>query len=79
LQRFIDTWHQVGRQDLATAFLHRASQFASSGGVAAVVLPQNWLTLKSYESLRQMVLTEWCLKALANLGPGASDLCKSGL
>jgi hypothetical protein len=73
LQRFVEHWHPAGKQDLATAFLLRASELATPSGVVAFVLPQNWLTLGSYESLRRMVLVDWCLNSLANLGSGAFD------
>jgi hypothetical protein len=73
LQRFVEARYAVGRQDLATVFLVRASQLALTSGAAAFVLPQNWLTLGSYEPIRRKLLGEWCLRAAANLGAGAFE------
>ena len=59
--------------DLATAMLRRLLGFADTGGTVAAVTPQNWLFLKSYAKLRQRVLRETTLNAVAALGPRAFE------
>lgn len=71
LLRYVDAFHAAARFDLATAFVERAERFCSSGGSAALVVPQNWLFLTSYARLRQWLLSETTLNEVVWLGPGA--------
>lgn len=71
LLRFIETHHNAARFDLATAFIERAENLCTVGGSAALVVPQNWLFLTSYEKLRKWFLANTTLKAVIWLGPGA--------
>ena len=61
------------KRDLATAMLRRLLGFADTGGTVAAVTPQNWLFLNAYAKLRQRVLRETTLNAVAALGPRAFE------
>jgi hypothetical protein len=69
LQRaFTDAWY-----DLATCILTRAFTLSSIGGSVAVVCPQNWLLLKSYQRLRRRLLSTTSWLWLSWLGAGAFE------
>jgi len=71
LLRFIEMHHNAARFDLATAFIERAEDLCSQGGSVALVVPQNWLFLTSYEKLRKWFLAKTTLNSVVWLGPGA--------
>lgn len=73
LKDYIELRHGEAKADLATAFVERCRSFCLPGGAYAVVTPQNWLFLSSYEQFRKRMLQEqtWC--ALAKLGEGAFE------
>jgi N-6 DNA Methylase len=62
-----------GRMDLATSFLMRLFEFCTDGGIVAVVTPQNWLTLSTYEPLRTRLLDRTRIHLVARLGAGAFE------
>ncbi len=49
LKHFCDEHHPETFADLATAFIERCRAFAASCGTYAIVAPQNWLFLGSYQ------------------------------
>jgi hypothetical protein len=61
------------KADLATSFVDRCLALCSPGGSTALVTPQNWLFLTSYEKLRRRLLgcAEWAL--VVKLGPRAFE------
>ena len=71
LRDFIETHHGEAKADLATAFLERCRSFCQSEGSYAVVTPQNWTFLKSYQKFRVRMLQEQTLCSIARLGEGA--------
>lgn len=75
-ERVLSEWcakhYPEARADLATVFLERCLKWASrGGGMACIVLPQNWLFLKSYKRFRQKLLQHYAWNSIAKLGPGA--------
>lgn len=71
LRSHCERHHPNGSADLATAFLERLLSSTEAGGVVAVVLPQNWMYLKSYRDLRlRLARTEW-VRLLMRLGEHA--------
>jgi hypothetical protein len=58
LRVFIEKHHRSAKADLATAFVERCLAFCAEGGTAALVTPQNWLFLGSYEAMRKKLLRE---------------------
>ena len=73
LKQFLASRHPTAKNDLATAFLERCLALCAAGGVASLVLPQNWLFLKSYSKLRKKLLRRETWRLLARLGPGAFE------
>ena len=73
LRDFCDRYHPVAKNDLATVFLERCLALCTEGGSASLVLPQNWLFLKSYQKLREKLLKTEMWHLLARLGPGAFE------
>ena len=73
LKDFIESRHGESKADLATAFVERCRSFCQPNGSYAVVTPQNWLFLTSYEKLRRTMLREQNWHALARLGSSAFE------
>lgn len=74
-ERVLSEWcakhYPEARADLATVFLERCLKWASrGGGMACIVLPQNWLFLKSYKRFRQKLLQHYAWNSIAKLGEG---------
>lgn len=61
------------KNDLANVFLERCLELAHEGGVAAPVMPQNWLYQPRYEAQRRQQLVNVSFNLLAKLGPGAFE------
>jgi hypothetical protein len=68
---YIDANHPLAKADIATAFIERSLEFVENSGTVAVVSPQNWLLLGSYEGFRRKLLGHRCFGAVARLGSGA--------
>ena len=73
LREFVGNRWPAAKNDLATAFLERCLELCVKGGTAALVLPQNWLFLTSYQKLREKLLQRETWHLLARLGPGAFE------
>jgi hypothetical protein len=71
LAAYLAARFHYARNDLATAMLARMLALATLGGTVAVVTPQNWLFLGSYQELRKHLLQTTQLNSIANLGPAA--------
>ena len=73
LRDFCQAKYPAAKNDLATAFLQRCLELCAEGGTVSLVLPQNWLFLKSYRKLREKLLKGETWHLLARLGPGAFE------
>ena len=73
LRDFCQGQYPAAKNDLATVFLERCLELCDEGGTASLVLPQNWLFLKSYKKLRERLLKTETWHLLARLGPGAFE------
>jgi hypothetical protein len=71
LKRFCQEHYPNSKLDLATVFVERCLTFSKHGGTLAVVTPQNWLLLGSYEKLRVHLLKDAQWNVIARLGPAA--------
>ncbi len=71
LRRFCEQRYSAAKNDLATVFLERCLELCMEGGTASLVLPQNWLFLTSYRTLREKLLKTETWHLLARLGPKA--------
>ena len=73
LKQFLGSRHPSAKNDLATAFLERCLTLCAASGVASLVLPQNWLFLKSYSKLRKRLLRSETWRLLARIGEGGFE------
>ncbi len=70
LRQYCERQHPAAKQDLATVFLERCLRFCAVGGTVGLVLPQNWLSLKTYSRLRESLLKKQSWHLVARLGEG---------
>jgi hypothetical protein len=68
LRTFVESRYPAAKNDLANVFLERCIELCAPGGIAQIVMPQNWLYLTTYKKQREVLLTEQRWKLLANLG-----------
>jgi len=73
LLNYIETHHRRARFDLATAFVDRAESLCAPHGTAALVVPQNWLFLASYEKFRLWILSNTTINQVTWLGASAFE------
>ena len=72
LMDYCEHTYSQAKGDLATCFLMRSLEFSTmNAGSTALVIPQNWLTQKSYQKFRQTLLQEISWNLVARLGPKA--------
>jgi hypothetical protein len=73
LQDYCERVHPEAKADLATCFVERCIDYCEMGSSAALVTPQSWLFLKTYNAFRKQLLTsdEW--NVVARLGPRAFE------
>jgi hypothetical protein len=68
LKEYIEEHHSDAKPDLATAFLSRAMDYCAKGATVAMVTPQNWLFLTTYQGFRRRLLKTTTWNAVAMLG-----------
>jgi hypothetical protein len=68
LIEFCAKYYPDSKNDLATVFLENSINQSVDGGVSSIVLPQNWLFLKSYKDLREKLLKNISWKLICRLG-----------
>lgn len=73
LRQFADNNHSAAKGDLATIFASRILRWLGKSGTQALVAPQNWLFLKRYRKLREILLKGYTWKLTARLGVGAFE------
>ncbi len=73
LRDFAEKHYGDAKTDLATIFLSRIFRLLSRHGAQALVTPQEWLFLKSYQKLRGRLLKERTWSGFARLGEGAFE------
>jgi hypothetical protein len=75
LRKFAESRYPSAKNDLANVFLERCLEFSlpEGEGVTQIVMPQNWLFLKSYEKQRERLLQDACWALLVRLGEGAFE------
>jgi hypothetical protein len=71
LKAYVSRNFKIARNDLATSFLLKMLGQTPEGGTAAIVSPQAWYQIKSYQRLRQLMLRGYSLIAACDLGPAA--------
>ena len=63
--------HPDAKADLTTCFVDRCLNFCSFGGGTALVTPQTWLFLGTYEKLRRRLLQTFSFDCITRLGRNA--------
>jgi hypothetical protein len=63
--------YPAAKADLATCFVERCLEFCDHRGSCAVVTPQSWLFLRTYQKLRRKLLEEVQWDFPVRLGPNA--------
>ena len=71
LQDYCGKVHANAKADLATCFIERCLSFCASSGTIALVSPQNWFFLGTYEKLRQQLFSIASWNFAVKLGPAA--------
>lgn len=71
LADYCERVHPDAKADLATCFIERCGEFAGPRGTAALVTPQNWLFLGTYQRLRRRLLQDSTWNTVAKLGARA--------
>lgn len=71
LQDYCERVYPDAKSDLATCFVERCLEFCAIGGSTALVTPQNWLFLATYQSLRKQLVENSKIQLVAELGAGA--------
>ncbi len=69
LREFFAANYLDAKNDIATVFLNRSIKLCKKGGIVNVVLPQNWLFLKTYAKFRENLLKNETWHFIARLGP----------
>ena len=73
LRAFAGEHHPFSKSELATIFIERAFVWLDDHGVQAFVVPQNWLFLKTYRKLRELLLTRRRWRFVVRLGEHAFE------
>ena len=75
LKSYCEKFYPSASNDLANVFLDRCLELCKDNdrGLVQVVMPQNWLFLKSYRGYREKILKESNWVFLARLGSGAFE------
>ncbi|WP_269509110.1 DNA methyltransferase [Burkholderia sp. IMCC1007] len=74
LRDYCETHFADAKNDIANVLLERCLELAADqGGVAQIVMPQNWLFLTSYKAQRARLLNTKQWNLLARLGEGGFD------
>ncbi len=69
LRKYIEKYYPSGKRDLYATFNLRCLEICSPNGRVAMVTPQNWMFLGSFEEVRQKLVSEVTLSFIAHLGP----------
>lgn len=73
LNDFCSKYYPLSKNDIATVFLEKSINQSILGGVASIVLPQNWLFLTSYKGFREKILTKYTWNFISRLGTKAFE------
>ena len=70
LSQFMKEEYPTGKSDLMTAFMVRAQSFLAPRGIWAMINLPSWMSLKSFEDLRQDLLRDQRIVSMVHLGRG---------
>jgi len=69
-KKYVGHRYPTGKADLYGAFMLRSMIFASEWGRIGMITIPNWLSLTSFEGLRQIILNEMAIASLVDNGRG---------
>ncbi len=70
---YLNEHYPKGKADLYAAFLLRGLELVKPGGGSTMLTMRNWLFLKQYSELREVLLDTYKLNGLLDLSSGAFD------
>ena len=73
VKNYCHEFHYDTRADLAASMFDRCNRFGAVGGTISLVIPQSWLFMGPYKSLRRRLLRESQWSLFARLGPRAFE------
>ena len=73
LRQFGKIHYPISKADLATMFVERGFRWTGRTGVTALVVPQGYLFLKTYDQLRKTLLVQRRWRLVARLGENAFE------
>jgi adenine-specific DNA methylase len=73
LLSYVQSNYEKGRTDLFAVFIHIAINHLSKNGKCALITPQSWMFLTSFNSIRQRVIDETHIDNFLHLGPHTFD------
>jgi hypothetical protein len=73
LLEFLEKYHYDERFDLAFSMMARQFDFLLEGGVSAIVSPQTWHYLGSYQKFREKLISQYRFISNVRLGTGAFE------
>jgi hypothetical protein len=71
LREYCERVYPAAKSELATSFIERSLALCSDNGSAALLVPQNWLFLGTFEPLRQKLLHSSRWNFVSRMGPKA--------
>jgi len=71
LKDYCERYHPEAMTELATCFIERTIALCADGCSAALLVPQNWLFLKTFKDTREKILDEATWNFACKMGPRA--------
>ena len=73
LSTFLKEHYDFGKADLSTVFIQKGISLTVSNGFMAMVTPQSWMFLVTFNNLRNELLSTVSVSSLLQFGSGAFD------
>ena len=67
LKNYIQNRYKEYSSDLYSVFIVRSLEMLERNGYSALMTPMTWMFLKSYQRLRELVISEYCISSLIQL------------
>ena len=71
--KYVAKQYPLGKADLYAAFLIRGLQLAKRSGTSAMLTMRNWMFIKQYAKLRELLLDNHALQVLGDFEVGAFE------
>ncbi len=73
LKDFIKNEYNISKRDLFAVFIERCIKYSKKNKYIAMITQQSWMFLKSFEEIRELILRNFCITSLLQLGPRAFE------